>query len=153
MNTKFAVETMARAVNDVIVPKFRTYVEIQKNSPTIKAKIKAKIDEIEATEDIVAEIQSNVDFKEGDSISLNGLYFWYNTEKEELVTNNKVDIATNTVYSREGLTYSWRAEELLRSRILAIIDGLWKITFPEALKIVEDQIDFAEFIKLSKDTI
>jgi len=151
MNKQFAVINTANAVNEIIIPKFRAFVEEQTKSPEIQEKINAEIRRLESIEDTVSEIQSNVDFELGDSIAIGGLHFFYSEEKKELVTSSSIKyIAENSILNKEGIGYTWNIEDSIRTRILAILSNAGEDDFYKLLALVEDGINFQEFIDAHK---
>ena len=149
MNTKFAINNIAEAINEIILPKFASYLEDKKNDPSIQAKIANRVKELEAIEDVVSEIESHVPFKSGDSITIDGINFYYSTEREEMtIGSNLIDHATNYILYDEGINDTWTSRRALKIRILAIVSGLSPSTFEDSLKVVEDQINFEEFRNL-----
>jgi phage pi2 protein 07 len=156
MYTKFAVEHIAESINAIIIPKFNKYTEDRRNDVSLQPLIDAEIKKIEEANDLVENLMSSVEIDKDtyNSISLNGYTFYYNnqTESWDFSSNDIAATVKSNLLYKEGLQNDWRVRDLIKDRIIAIIATVDESNDHDAiLKIVEDQIDFNEFINLAKD--
>lgn len=156
MYKNFAVNKLSTSIKDVILPKFNIYYQDRQNDISIKELIEDEITHIEDLEDLVIDITENHDFsnyKGYNTITIDGYSFRYNKELEDFeFSDDKEAAAKYRILSNEGLLANWSISELIRNRIDAILVTLEETSFNEILKIVENSIDFNEFINLNKTT-
>ena len=147
MNSKYAIETLTEAVNNIILPKFEKYVEDRKNDISLQPEVEAEVEKIEDYETLVIDLVSNLgkDFK--NSINIGEYWFRYDPDlNTHVYANTKLESAKNTVYQKHGLVNYWQPRNGISTRVAAIITTLEETSFDEVVKIVESQIDFNEFL-------
>lgn len=152
---KFAVTELEEAIADIIMPKAESYYTDRKNDVVLNELIEKEIAVIEALEDLVSNITSNVDFsnytEKTNGMYINGYYFMYDKSKDDFVFSGDIEsYARNLVLNREGLQSEWKYRSLIRKRIKAILVTLDTQSFEDILKNVEAQLDYNEFINLLK---
>ncbi len=144
---------VSESINNVILPKFHKYFEDRQNDISLNEEIEKEIAKIEKIVDFVNDIP--VDelpedvLENGVNFSIADLSFRYDSETESMKLHwyTPEELAKNIVLNRHNLGNSWRKEELLRERILAIVSMLDDGNFDDILKVVETNLDFNEFIK------
>lgn len=144
---------VSESINNVILPKFHKYFTDRQNDISLNEEIEKEIAKIEKIVDFVNDIP--VDelpedvLENGVNFSIADLSFRYNSETESMKLQwyTPEELAKNIVLNRHNLGNSWRKEELLRERILAIVSMLDDGNFDDILKVVETNLDFNEFIK------
>ena len=147
MLKKFTVNTISKAISNIIVPKFEKYVEDRKNDISLQEKIDEIVDKIDDYELLVNGLVETLEPNFKDSITIGNYYFYYNTDANAYVfSGNKLDTAKGEVWSKNNLYSNWTHTNNIRTRITAIVATLAETSFDEMLKIVESQIDFNEFI-------
>jgi hypothetical protein len=150
-----AVKTISESVTEVILKKFRIYIEDRKNDVSIQEEIDKEIDFIDELEDLALTISNkySIPKRKGINNYLNfaGYYFKYDENKEEFVfENDKKEYAKSKVLRDHGLSWLYPAEGSIVSRIKAIISTVEASSFDDILDYVEKNIDFNEFIELNK---
>lgn len=153
MYKKNAVNRLSGAIKDVILPKFTVYLEDRRNDVSIQELIEKEVEHIEDLEDLVFNMTDSIDFSEfkSNNITLDNYNFRYNKELEDFEFNGDKELAAKgKILYQEGLTTSWTISNMISRRIDAILVTLEETSFDEILDIVEDQIDFNEFISTQK---
>ena len=155
MYKEFQIDNLSPAIFDIILPKFEQYIINKRNDKSTKEKIDNEVNNIENIEDLIYEMTNNKDFsnfKSYNSMTIDGYYFNYDKSINEFkIGGNILEMATNRVFYKEGLTDNWNARDMIRSRIRSILVTLQETSFDETLAIISKQINFDEFIELSKD--
>jgi len=150
MTEKFVIQTLSEAVNDIILPKFKKYIEDRRNDISLQDRINAIVDKIDDYESLVNDLVNDLgeDFK--GNIRLDEYGFEYNQELDTYVyCEDKLETAKLKIWREDGLvsdTWCDHKDRLIKNRIAAIITTLEETSFDEIVKIVESQIDFNEFI-------
>lgn len=145
---------VSESINNVILPKFRKYIEDRQNDISLNEEIEKEIAKIEKIIDFVNDI--SVDelpedtLENGIRFNIGDLSFGYDSETESMKLQwyTPEVLAKNTVLNRHNLSHCWSKEEALRERILAIVSMLDDGNFDDILKVVETNLDYNEFIKM-----
>lgn len=136
-------------MNDLRIT-MKELVEAFAKSDEINKQVNERIAYIEQLEDLVNQMGDSIetDTLESATITLNGVCFYFNKEKQCFEHGNIESSARYHVESDYGINYAFRKEDYILSRVHAIVAALDNtMDFPAIKELVYKSIDLNEIIR------